>query len=303
MRPITVIGSYNASETIRVLRLPRPGETVMGTGYSKGPGGKGSNQAVAARRLNGEVRFIGCVGRDRSGDEAFLLWESEGIASERVRRVAKHTGTALIVVSEGTGANAITIAPGANLDLSPADIAESREAIAGCGVVLTQLEISVETATAATKVGREEGTLVILNPAPAVPASELNLSQVDVITPNEQEFRLLAGTDSLEGGSAAILKRGPRTVIVTLGERGAYVATESGSYTVHAPRVKAVDETGAGDAFNGALAVALSEGEDMEEAVRLANAAGALTVTKEEVIPALPRKAEVEALRRQTVQS
>ena len=303
MRPITVIGSYNASETIRVLRLPRPGETVMGTAYSKGPGGKGSNQAVAARRLDSEVRFIGCVGRDRIGDEAFLLWESEGIASERVRRVAKHTGTALIVVSEGTGANIITIAPGANLDLSPADITESREAISGCGVVLTQLEISVETATAATKVGKEAGALVILNPAPAVPASELDLSHVDVITPNEQEFQLLAGTDSLEGGSAAILKRGPRTVIVTLGERGAYVATESGSYIVPPPKVKAVDETGAGDAFNGALAVALSEGEDVEEAVRLANAAGALTVTKEEVIPALPRKGEVEALRGSTIQS
>ena len=303
MRPITVVGSYNASETIRVSRLPRPGETIMGTGYSKGPGGKGSNQAVAARRLDGEVRFIGCVGRDGNGDEAFLLWESEKVASEGVRQVSKHTGTALIVVSEGTGANIITIAPGANLELSPAHIAESRAAITGCGVVLTQLEISVETAMAAARVGREEGALVILNPAPAVSASELDLSQVDVITPNEQEFGLLSGSDSLEAGTIAMLKKGPRTVIVTLGEEGAYVATEKRSYRVPAPRVKSVDETGAGDAFNGALAVALSKGEEMEEAVRFANAAGALTVTKEEVIPALPRKAEVEALRRSAILS
>ncbi len=303
MKPITVVGSYNASETIRVSRLPRAGETVMGTGYSKGPGGKGSNQAVAARRLDGETRFIGCVGNDKSGDEAFLLWQSERVAAEGVRQVARHTGTALIVVKQGTGANIITIAPGANLELSPADITGSRRAIAGCGVVLTQLEISVETAVAATRVGREEGALVILNPAPAVPASQLDLSQVDVVTPNEQEFGLLSGTDSLEAGSAALLKKGPRTVIVTLGEEGAYVATREKSYRVSAPKVKSVDETGAGDAFNGALAVALSNGEEMEDAVRFANAAGALTVTKEEVIPALPRTAEVEALRRSAVLS
>lgn len=298
MKPITVVGSYNTSETIRVSRLPRAGETVMGAGYSKGPGGKGSNQAVAARRLDGKVRLIGCVGHDRSGDEAFMLWQSEGVAADEVRQVAKHTGTALIVVKQGTGANIITIAPGANLELSPADIAGSRRAIAGSGAVLTQLEISIATALAATKVGREEGALVILNPAPAVPASELDLSRVDVVTPNEQEFALLSGTDSLEAGSAAVLKKGPRTVIVTLGEEGAYVATREKSYRVPAPRVKSVDETGAGDAFNGALAVALSRGEEMEEAVKFANSAGALTVTKEDVIPALPRTAEVEALRR-----
>jgi ribokinase len=303
VKPIVIVGSYNTSETIRVSRLPRPGETIMGSGYSKGPGGKGSNQAVAARRLDGEARFIGCVGKDKNGDEAFSLWESESVAVEGVRRVARHTGTALIVVEEDTGVNIITIAPGANLDLSPADIVESRKTVAGCGVVLAQLEIPVETAVAATRVGREEGALVILNPAPAMPASELDLTRVDVVTPNEQEFVLLSGTDSLEAGSASLLKRGPRTVIVTLGEGGAYVATEKRSYRVPAPRVRSVDETGAGDAFNGALAVALSKGEEMEEAVRFANVAGALTVTKEEVIPALPRLEEVEALRRSAVLS
>jgi ribokinase len=301
VKPIAVVGSYNASETIRVSRIPRPGETVMGTGYSRGPGGKGSNQAVAARRLDGEVRFVGCVGEDKDGDEALSLWRSEKVVVKGVRRVGRHTGTALIVVKEDTGANIITIDPGANLDLSPGDIAASREVIVGCGVVLTQLEISSETAMAAARVGKEEGALIILNPAPALPASELDLTQVDVVTPNEQEFRLLAGTDSLEGGSTALLKKGPQTVIVTLGERGAYVATRKRSYVVPAPRVTSVDETGAGDAFNGALAVALSEGEDMEEAVWFANVAGALTVTKEEVIPALPRVEEVEELRRSAV--
>ena len=273
----------------------------MGTGYSEGPGGKGSNQAIAARRLGSGVLFIGCIGTDKFGDEAMSLWKSEGISAGLVKRVTMHTGVALIVVKEGSGTNSITIDPGANLELLPSDVEAAEGAIGGCGVILTQLEIPPETAAAAARTGKAGGAVVILNPAPARPSAELDLSSVDIITPNEPEFKVLTGTRNLRGGAKALLKKGPRTVVVTLGERGAYVMTKDGSFRVPAPKVRAIDVTGAGDAFNGALAVALSEGEPLKQAVEFANLAGALTVTKKEVIPALPSRSDVELFRRTAV--
>ncbi len=300
MKPIAVVGSYNIGLTIRAERVPSTGETVLGRGYSEGPGGKGSNQAIAARRLGGKVRFVGCVGKDRFGDDALALWKSEGVDAEAVSRADAHTGLAFIVVGEA-GANAITVDPGANSLLSSEAVIAARSALRGCGVLVSQLEIPPETASTAAKLFSEEGGRVILNPAPGMKASRLDLSGVDIVTPNETEFEVLTGTTDLEQGSRALLGMGPDTVVVTLGDKGAFVATGGDSYRVPAPKVRCVDQTGAGDAFNGALAVSLSEGESLRAAVKFANYAGALTVTHDEVVPALPRRRELDEFIRNDV--
>lgn len=298
MKPIAVVGSYNVGLTIRTGRIPGRGETVLGEGYTEGPGGKGSNQAIAAARLGARVKFVGCVGKDRYGDEALKLWESEKVSAESVKRVQHHTGLAFIVV-DGAGLNSITVDPGANSMLEPEDVAAA--GIGGCGVLVTQLEIRPGTACSAARLAREAEATVILNPAPGRTAEELDLSCVDILTPNETEFAVLSGPAGMDEGARSLLKRGPRAVVVTLGEKGARVITASDAFSVPAPRVRTVDETGAGDAFNGALAVALSEGEPLSAAVRFANYAGALTVTKPEVIPALPTRRELDEFRRNDV--
>lgn len=289
-----MVGSYNVGQTILVDRLPKPGETLLGTGYSEGMGGKGSNQAVAARRLGGDVHFLGCVGRDRHGDEAFELWKAEGVAAQ-VGRGSTHTGIALIVVGR-EGTNTIVLDAGANMEFTSADLGAASNVMKESRVVLTQLEIPTETAVAAGRLGRKFGATTILNPAPARRMDELDLTVFDVVTPNEEEFATVTGTDDLRKGTAALLKAGAKAVIVTLGEKGAYLATKDRRCLVPAPKVKAVDSTGAGDAFNGALAVAICEGMGLESAVRFANCAGALTVTRKEVIPALPMRKDVDRL-------
>lgn len=297
MKPVVVVGSYNTGMTITADRVPKIGETVLGHGYSEGPGGKGSNQAVAASRLGARVRFVGAVGKDRRGDGAFKLWESEGVSAEHVKRVASHTGLAFIVV-DGAGKNSIAVDPGANSMLVPQDVEAAAPEIAGAGVVLAQLEIPADSACQAARLARRAGATMILNPAPGRGAAELDLSCVDILTPNETEFAVLTGTRDIDRGAKGLLGLGVKAVVVTLGDRGARVVTGADSATFPAPRVNAVDETGAGDAFNGALAVALSEGEPLAAAVRFANYAGALTVTKPEVIPALPTRKELEEFRR-----
>jgi ribokinase len=300
LKPIVVVGSYNIGLTIKAKRIPATGETVLGSGYSEGHGGKGSNQAIAARRLGGKVRFVGCVGKDRYGDEAMSLWRAEGVETEAVIRGDTHTGLAFIVVGEA-GVNAITVDPGANSLLNAGAVAAAKGALGGCGVLLAQLEIPSEAACAAASLFSKEGGTAILNPAPAVAASELDLSSFDILTPNETEFAVLTGTSDLQEGSKVLLGRGPEAVIVTLGEKGAQVTTKGDSYRVPAPVVKCVDPTGAGDAFNGALAVAISEGESVRSAVKFANYAGALAVTRDEVIPALPSRRELDEFMRNDV--
>ena len=300
MKPVTVVGSYLTGLTMKVGRLPRPGETVVGDAFVEVPGGKGSNQAIAARRLGARVHFVGCIGGDERGDAAIEMWRSEGVDAELVRRSSSPTGIGFVMV-DVAGANAIAIDPGANSELGAEDLSRADTALASSGVVLLQLEISHRTMEAAAGRARAHGATVILNPAPAVEAEELLLKDVDIVTPNEEEFRVMAGTDDVESGAKKLLAMGPRAVVVTLGERGARVVTSGDSYLVPAPVVKAVDTTGAGDAFNGALAVALSEGEPLRQAVRFANYAGALSVTKPEVVASLPRRAEVDEFIRNDV--
>lgn len=300
MKQIVVVGSYNTGLSMRVERLPKAGETILGMGYTEGPGGKGSNQAVAARRLGGKVSFVGCVGRDRFGDAALALWKAEGIDAGGVKRTSAHTGLGFVIVDK-YGNNAITVDAGANLELGPDDIEASEQVISKASTMLIQLEIPVATVNAAARIARKHGLKVLLNPAPALEASGLELDKIDILTPNEQEFLKITGQTDLKKGAAVLLSRGVRAVVVTLGEKGAFVGTPTDEYTVPAPKVNVVDSTGAGDAFNGALAVALSEGEPLRQAVAFANYAGALTVTKREVIPALPRRQEVDEFRRNDV--
>lgn len=297
MTPVVVVGSYNTGLTMLVRRIPRSGETLLGRGYAEGPGGKGSNQAVAAARLGGRVSFVGCVGRDRFGDQALELWKKEGVDARHVKRSSKHTGLGFVTVDDA-GSNAISVDPGANQDLGVAEVEDAlRDATKGT-VLLLQLEIPMRTVRAAIRAGEERGMLVILNPAPPSTSGRLSLQHVDVLTPNEAEFSALTGRSSLKRGSELLLRRGAGAVVVTLGAKGAFVSTGEESYSARPPRVSAADTTGAGDAFNGALAVALSEGTSLRDAVGFANAAGALTVTKREVIPALPTRDEVERLMR-----
>lgn len=295
---IAVVGSYNGGFTVKLDRLPVLGETLLGSSYVEGPGGKGSNQAVAAARLGAEVHFIGCIGQDRIGDGALQLWEQEGI-QVRVRRDRTHTGVGMIFLFPD-GDNAIIVAPGANSALSPDDINLMEEAIADCHILLLQLEIQPETALHAAKIARGHGVKVILNPAPAQPLPPEALKCVDVLTPNQTEARLLLGespssTLSHEVLAQKLLKLGVQAVVMTLGESGALLATGEGMATVKAPRVKTVDPTGAGDAFNGALAVALAQGKSLREAAQWACYAGAYCATKLEVIPGLAKTHELEA--------
>lgn len=300
MKPVTVVGSYLTGLTMKVGKLPLTGETVLGSGYVEVPGGKGSNQAIAARRLGARVNFVGCVGADARGDRAVELWSKEGISLENVKRSTTPTGLGFVMV-DGAGSNAIAIDPGANLDLKESDVEKAAGALSGSSVVLLQLEVMRATVEAAARRAKGAGATVVLNPAPAMAASELPLKDVDIVTPNEGEFRALAGTDDVEAGAKRILAMGPRAVVVTLGERGAKVVTPGDSYAVPAPSVRTIDSTGAGDAFNGALAVALSEGEPLRQAVRFANYAGALCVTKPEVVASLPRRPEVDEFLRSDV--
>jgi len=298
VKPIVVIGSYNTGLSMLVERLPNAGETLQATDYNEGPGGKGSNQAIAAKRLGGLVEFVGCVGKDRYGDAAIRLWESEELGTEHVKRVDLHTGLGFVLVDK-RGKNMITVDLGANMLFAKEDVDRVEELIAKAGVLLLQLEMRVETVAYAAKMGRQNGAIVILNPAPATRLTAEQLSWVSILTPNELEFVTIAGRRSRMADEAErLIRNGLDALVVTLGERGARVMTSEDSYTLPAPGVNVVDPTGAGDAFNGALAVALSEGKKLREAVAFANCAGALTVTKREVIPALPRREEVEEFRK-----
>lgn len=295
MSRILVVGSYNTGLSMRVAKFPRSGETVLGSGYSEGPGGKGSNQAVAAARLSGQVSFVGRVGRDRFGEEALALWRREGVDCRHVKRSSKHTGLGFVVVDK-SGANAISVDPGANTDLDKSDVEEAVASAPKESVLLLQLEVPLRIVRAAARAAKMRDMTVILNPAPPREARALPLDRIDVLTPNETEFSQLTNCSPLREGADGLIRRGAGSVIVTLGERGAYVRAGRESFRVAPHRVRVVDTTGAGDAFNGALAVALSEGMGIRAAVEFANAAGALTVTKREVVPALPTRRDVERM-------
>jgi len=300
--PICVMGIFVADLAFKTPRLPAWGETVLGGDFRVGPGGKGSNQAVAAARAGGSVGFITKLGEDTFGRMARELYASEGIDATHVYGTDKvGTGGAAILVDD-KGENAIVVTAGAAEALTAADIAAAEPLIARAAVFLTQLELPVPIAAEGLRVARRHGKCTILNPAPAAPISDEVIGLVDILTPNESEAAGLTGlpVSSLDQATAAadrLLARGAGTVVLTLGAKGALVHGRDLHLLV--PAVDAgpvVDTTGAGDAFNGGLAVALAEGRDLVDAVRFAAAVAGISVTRLGTAPSMPKRAEVDAL-------
>lgn len=299
---IAVVGSYGVGLTMRTARSPEPGETLTGGVFSSGHGGKGSNQAVAAARLGAQVSLLTAVGPDAFGAQAREFWRAERVAADKVVTAAAATMVGIILV-EPSGENRIVIAPGALAELSTGDVDGFEDEIAAADVLVTGFEIPVEVARRALQLARRHGVRTLLNPAPA-PQQPLDAglwSLVGVVTPNQTEAARLtgeAGLDSPQACAAAIRRRYAGVTIVTLGGAGCLV-DEPGAGPRLVPPVRprqVVDTTGAGDAFTGALAVALARGDDIDSAVRYAGAAGAHAVGTAEVIPSLPRPDDLAAL-------
>lgn len=306
MKPIVILGIFVADTAYRAARQPRLGETVLGQGFALGPGGKGSNQAVAAAMASsgagGRVHFVTRLGRDDFAALARTTWEKAGVRPEVTEDPDSHTGAAFIFLEAATGNNAIIVVPGAAARISAADVEARAGLIRGAGVFVTQLEQPVEAALRGLQIAREAGVTTILNPAPAADLPDGMLALCDVLTPNETEAELLSGipvTDlsSAERAADALLARGVGAVVVTLGANGALYRDAARS--VHVPAVSAgpvAETTGAGDAFNGGFAVALSEGREVIEAVRFGCATAGISVTRPGAAAAMPARAEIEAL-------
>ncbi|MBP8259493.1 MAG: ribokinase [Verrucomicrobia bacterium] len=300
---IAVVGSSNTDIILRVRRLPRPGETVLGGALSIVAGGKGANQAVAAARAGGQVALVARVGCDSFGRAALAGFRRDRIEARRIARDrAQPSGVALICVA-ADGQNSIAVAPGANACLSPADIRRARAQLARADWILLQLEIPTETVAAALEAAAAARVPVILNPAPASPLAPVLLRQAAVLTPNETEAELLTGvrirseSDASRAGRA-LLDLGVPVVLITMGTRGVWVGTRQMQQQAPAFRVRPVDTTAAGDVFNGALAVALAEGRPLLDAVRFAQAAAAISVTRPGAQPSAPRRREIVRLER-----
>ena len=300
---IVVVGSANTDMVVKAARIPQPGETVLGSEFMMVPGGKGANQAVAAARLGAEVTLVARLGDDLFAEASMRSFREAGIHTEAVVRDPEAaSGVALILVDSG-GENAIAVAPGANARLATTDVDRAEDAIRAADVVVLQLEVPIVTVLHAIRLAKRHGRRVILNPAPAAPVPDEALAMVDFLTPNETEAEMLlgggaAGLGGIAATAEALRARGAGTVIVTLGREGAYVVGPQGSFHVAGRHVKAVDTTAAGDAFTGAFACAIGEGQALAAALEFATAAAALSVTRLGAQSSLPDRAAVEALLR-----
>lgn len=298
---ILVIGSSNTDLIIRAPRFPQPGETILGGKFTRAAGGKGANQAVAAARAGGAVTFIARVGRDLDGDQAVAGFTAAGInVSHIVRDPVSPSGVAFIFVGDD-GENCIAVASGANDKLSPSDVRAAAAAFRRATVVLLQLETPLRTVEAAVELAAAAGVRVVLNPAPARPLPTRLLRRVYLLTPNESEAERLTGTAVTTERSAAraadgLLARGVQHVVITMGSRGAFVAGSGVRQLVPGIPVRAVDATGAGDVFNGALVLALAEGKALLESARFANAAAAWSVTRAGAQPSAPTRRAILAM-------
>jgi ribokinase len=301
-RYIVVMGSYVADLAFRTEKLPAWGETYMGAGFKLGPGGKGSNQAVAAARAGAKVSFISKLAHDAFGDLARSTYREEGIDTTHLFETETPTGAAAIIIDAIKGENAIIVVPGACFELTPEEVERTREMIAGSAVFVTQLELSLLTVEYGLKLAHSLGVPTILNPAPCCSLPESIYRYCDFMTPNETEAEMLTGIHvaSLEDAEQAadeLLARGVRNAIITLGAQGALV--KNATTRQHVPAFNAgpvVETTGAGDAFNGGLAVALAENMDVVHAVRFGCAAAGISVTRPGTAPSMPYRREVDAL-------
>jgi len=296
MAKILVVGSINMDLVVRVPHSPKPGETILGGDFETYPGGKGANQAVAAARMGGEVTMVGRVGNDDFGNTLIQGLVEDKIKTTHVIKDSKsRTGVAMISVA-ADGENMIVVASGANANVSVEDVGNTRSLMRDTDLLLVQLECPLETVTAAIELAKAYGVPVVLNPAPAQRLPKSLLKNVDYLTPNQNELLILTGEVNLNDGIEKIQKWGLKNLIITLGANGARLISEGIDQHIPAHEITAVDTTAAGDAFNGALAVAIAEGKPLLEAVSYGMAAGALASTKRGAQPSLPTRDAVENL-------
>lgn len=301
---IVVLGIFVADAAYRAPRLPKLGETILGHHFMLGPGGKGSNQAVAAARAGGDVHIITRLGRDAFAQMAKDLWRDAGITPEVTEDPESYTGSAFIFLEAATGQNAIIVAQGAAARISVADVEARRALIEGAAVFMTQLEQPLDAAEHGLRLARGAGVRTILNPAPAAALTDQMLGLCDIITPNESEAEGLTGVavQSVADAEAAadrLIERGVDAAVITLGEKGVLYRKDGKSLLVpaYAPG-PVVDTTGAGDAFNGGFAVALSEGAPIDKALRFGVSVAGLSVTRHGAASSMPTRAEIEVLLR-----
>ncbi len=304
---VVVIGSSNTDMIIQVPRIPGPGETILGGAFHTAAGGKGANQAVAAARAGAEVAFIARVGADMFGERAVAGFKADGLDVQYVKiDDSAPSGVAQIFVAED-GENSITVAGGANANLCVDDVKAAGDVMVNAEVVLMQLETPIETIAFAASLAHENSVPVLLNPAPAQKLPPELLRHVTILTPNESEAELLTGLKVNCEENTAIAARmlrdmGPKDVIITLGATGVFLSTSDFEGLIPAFKTKAIDTTAAGDVFNGALAAALAENMPMRRAVQFSQAAAALSVTKLGAQPSAPRREDIEALLKRTLQ-
>lgn len=296
---ILVIGSANMDMVVVTKRPPQPGETVFGSQFAMFPGGKGANQAVCCAKLGSRVHFIGKMGNDVFRTKLMQSMKNDGVRLQHLLvDPAAPTGIALITV-DARGQNEIVVVPGSNMKLTPADINKKRDIFAKIKIVLLQLEIPIETVTQSARLAKAHGATVILNPAPARKTPQSLLRMIDYVTPNETEAETLTGMPvknvaSAQKAAKRLLEIGVKNVIITLGAKGCLLVNSESVEIFSARKVKAVDTTAAGDAFNGALAFSLAKGRNINEAIRFANAVAAFSVTKMGAQSSMPTMNELQ---------
>jgi len=303
MSNVAILGIFVADLAFRAGRQPAMGETIMGSDFKMGPGGKGSNQAVAAARAGANVTFISRLGRDTFGEIALSTWKAEKINTGKVVQTdAAPTGAAYIFVQEDTGENAIIVVPGAANSISRADVDQAAAEIRAAKAFITQLEQPIEAALHGLSIAKQAGVTTIFNPAPAAPLPDAIYALCDYITPNETEASAITGVevtglDSAKAAADRLLQRGVGCALITLGEAGALYHTAKESVLVPAFTAgKVVETTGAGDAFNGGFAAALAAGRSPKDAVRFGCATAGISVTRPGTAPSMPNLSEIEAL-------
>jgi len=301
MKKIVVVGSFVVDLMGRASHLPSQGETVKGDVFRVGPGGKGSNQAVAAKRLDADISLITKIGKDDFGQIALNSFNKENISTENIFFDDNlSTGAALIMVDNNTSQNKILVLLGACENITIADIQKAKNVINKADILLTQLEINVNAVDDLITFAHELGKIVILNPAPVQKIDDSLYSKIDIITPNEIEAEILTGIkvenfDDARKASEIFKKKGVKNIVITRGEYGLFVSTENGEKMIPAIKTDVLDTTGAGDSFNGAFATALAEGLDIESASIFANIAASLSVTKIGTAPSMPYRSEVDS--------